>query len=461
MLKKFNIILERSKSARDTMSETLFTLPEDKTSPASPQGSGKVRLSKGERNQVGLIVASLDELLAADHRARIVWAMVELMNLSGFYQKVNAIEGEAGRPAIDPRLLVGVWLYATLEGIGSARELARLCEEHLAYRWLMGDLRVNYHTLADFRVDHEQELDDLLTQGVTVLMNEGLVQLDRTAQDGIRVRASAGLRSFKKADKLEQYYDEAKKRVEQLKAECQAEPSRGLRQQAAQERAARERAARLKQALEELPKIQAKQAKSHKKKADQKEPRSSSTDPEARFLQMPAGEIRPAFNGELCIDTESLIIAGVDLINEHDAGQMEPMLANLKAKYDRYPKDHLVDGGFATLTDLETAYQHQVTVYSPLPKPRRAQQDPTQARPADGAGVRAWRERMTTEAAKTIYKQRAATIEWANALARLRGFQQVGVRGLQKVRSILLWVALAHNLMQTQNLWRAKNQMAI
>jgi len=440
------------------MSDTLFPLPEAIPS-ENAHTISKARLEKGHRYQKEMIVASLDDMLPEDHRARIVWAMVEMMDLGKFYKRINAIEGEAGRPAIDPKMLVAVWLYATLEGVGKARELGRLCEEHIAYRWLMGDIRVNYHTLADFRVDYESELDELLAKGVAVLMKEGMVKLERTAQDGMRVRASAGAKSFRSKTKLEQYLEQARGQVEQLKQQDKEDIT--ARKRAAQERKVSEREARLREALRELDKIEAKKTKSHKKAEKEKGAQCSSTDPEARFLKMSTGEVRPAYNAELCIDTESRIIVGVNLVNEVDQGQMKPMLETLHTHYGQYSYEHLTDGGFVTIMDMEAAYQKGVTVYAPLPKPRRKGQDPTKARQEDGPGMREWRERMTTEEAKQKYKIRAATIEWANALARNRGFRQMVVRGIHKVRSVLLWFALAHNLMQTQNLLVMRQQRAI
>lgn len=439
------------------MNQPLFELPTAQEA-KKREGNGKARIQRGERQQVGMISTSLDELIGPEHRVRVVWEMVEEMEMERIYARIQSIEGEAGRPAIDPRLLVGVWLYATLEGVGSAREVARLCQEHIAYRWMMGGIEVNYHTLADFRVGYEQELDELLVKGVAVLMNEGLVKMDRTAQDGLRVRASAGAGSYKQKTKLEQCLEEAQKRVEELKQE---DGQKSAREQAAQKRAAEERAKRLKKAMQELEQIEKKRAKSHHKEAAEKEAKSSSTDPEARFMKMPAGEKRPAYNAELCIDTESRILVGVEVVNELDQGQMEPMLGQLKENYQQYPDEHLVDGGFATWKDIEAAHEHNVVVYAPLPKPNRAGQDPSQTRETDGPGVRAWRERMTTEEAKKIYRQRAATIEWANALARMRGFQQMLVRGIHKVRSILLWFALAHNLIQSRNLRRSRASEAM
>jgi transposase len=410
---------------------------------------GKARLEPGHRNQIEMRLASLDELLPPDHRARVVWEMVEMMDLTQFYARIGSVEGEAGRPAIDPQMLIGVWLYATLEGVGSARAVARLCEEHLAYRWLMGGIAVNYHTLADFRVGYEAELDDLLTKGVTALLEAGLVSLDQVAQDGLRVRAAAGGHSFRQRETLQAHLNQAEAYVQQLKQETsQDTESTSPRQQAARQRAAKERVDRLKKALQEIDTIEKQRRHSHKKKGTQKPAQCSETDPEARYLELPAGELRPAYNAQLSIDTASRIIVGTDLINLQDGGQMDPMVEQLAQKYDRTPREYLVDGSFASFDDLQAAHDKHVTVYAPLPKPRTEGADPAQVRPTDTPGVQAWRERMGMPEAKEIYKQRAATIEWANALARLHGFVQVRVRGLQKVHAVLLWMALAHNVMQ-------------
>jgi len=114
---------------------------------------------------------------------------------------------------------VARWLYATLEGVGSAR--ARLCEEHDAYRWMCGGVSVNYHTLADFRVEHLGYLNGVLTSSVAALLAEGLVTLTRVAQDGLRVRASAGAASFRRQERRQEYWAEATAQVEALRrASC-------------------------------------------------------------------------------------------------------------------------------------------------------------------------------------------------------------------------------------------------
>jgi transposase len=434
------------------MNETLFELPEP-SELAAPRPGGKPRLVRPNRAQVEMRLAALDDLLPAEHLVRVIWAMVEQLDLSAFYDQVQAVEGEPGRPMTDPAVMFGLWLYATAEGVGSARQLERLCGEHLAYQWLCGGVPVNYHSLADFRVAHEPELDALLTQHVAALMSEGLVSLERTAQDGIRVRASAGSGSFRRRARLEEYQAAAQARVAVLKEPAGPDaPIGSARQQAAQARAARERLARLNQALQELKQVEARKAKSHKPAAEQKEARASSTDPQARIMKLPDGGYQPAYNGQLAVDTASGVIVGVDVINQVDQGQMGPMVEQLQARYGQLPAEHLVDGGFLTFPDLEAVAAKGIAVYGPLPAPGRNSQAPTEPHASDGPGVREWRQRMQTAAAKVVYKLRSQTIEWANAGVRQRGLYQFRVRGLSKAKAVLLWLALIHNLLTSRRL---------
>lgn len=437
------------------MPETLFPLPEA-NDPLPEHGKGKPRVETANRQQVAMRYAALDDLLPEDHRARLVWAMVQSYDLSRFYARIEAVEGEAGRPAIDPRLLMAVWLYATLEGVISARELARLCEEHLAYQWLLGGVSVNYHTLADFRVDHEMELDDLLTRSVAALMSEGIISIEKTAQDGMRIRASAGASSFRRKPTLEECLRKAQAAVEQQKAmqEAGAGEERTPRQQGSQRRHVQERLERVKKALEEVEKVAAKRRKNRETRRKKRPARASTSDPEARVMKMADGGFRPAYNGQLTIDMDSRIIVGVEVSNVADPRLLEPMLEQIEERYEQLPPEHFVDGGFRSNPGIERAAEKGVAVFSPIPTRYSgiSQKRPEEILPTDGPGVRAWKERMQTQEAKEKYKQRAATVEWANALARNRGLYRLLVRGIRKARAVLLWYALAHNLLQSLNL---------
>ena len=419
---------------------------------------GTPRVLVPVRNQLELRPIDLEATLGPEHPARSVWAFVERLDLSTLYEAIGSRDGGGGRPAIDPRILVTLWLYATIDGVGSARAVARLCAQHDAYRWICGGVSVNHHTLSDFRVGQVEFLDALLGQGVAVLMHKGLVELNRVAQDGMRVRASAGAASFRRRSTLQDCLKAARTQVERLRQELGEDPGSCTRaQQAARERARQEREQRLDKALEELERLEKKKKKPKPKKPDETEEahakrteaRASSTDPEARVMKMADGGFRPAYNVQFCTDTETQVIVGVDVNNiGSDMGQLTPMLEQLEARYGQLPGEALVDGGYANTECIARAHARGVAVYAPVSKPKDPGRDPYAPRPTDSAGVAQWRERMGTEAAKQIYPERAATAECVNAIARQRGLQRFAVRGQRKVLAVALWYAVAHNLMR-------------
>jgi len=444
------------------MSDTLFPLPpagmdRDPSVPPIP------RVERPNRAQLELRPVDLDGLLPADHRARLVWDFVEGLDLSPLYAAIRAVEGSAGRPAIDPAILTALWLYATLEGVGSARALDRLCDQHDAYRWLAGGVSVNDHTLADFRVAHAEVVDTLLTRSVATLVAEGLVTLTRVAQDGVRVRASAGAASFRGRERLQHCLEEADAQVRALRQELDDDPAATSRRQAAaRRRAAQERVARVQHALAQLADVEAQLQKAKDSAARRRTARASVTDPEARVMKMADGGFRPAFNPQLAADTGSQIIVGVAVTNVgSDLGQLPPMVEQLRRRFGRPPDEVLVDGGFAGHEALDTLTAGGCVVYAPVPQPRKSNKDPAAPLrdphiplPDDSPAVAAWRQRMGTDAAKTLYKLRAATAECINAIARNRGLQQFRVRGVAKARAVVLWFALAHNLMRGSELRR-------
>jgi transposase len=418
------------------------------------------RVLTAQRNQIALRPVDLEATVGPDHPVRNVWAFVERLDLSALYAEIGSVEGAAGRPAIDPKILMALWLYATLDGVGSAREIERLTEVHDAYRWICGGVNVNHHTLSDFRCRPVDLLDQLLTDSVAVLMHKGLAKLERVAQDGMRVRASAGAGSFRRRLRLKFWQEQARAQVQALKGEIDADPNgANRRRRAAQKRAAEERQKRVEQALEQLAQVEKqKNKKAGAKKENETEeqykkrtePRASSTDPEARVMKMADGGFRPAYNVQLSTTTDRQIIVGVEVNNcGSDAGQLSPMLDQVEKRYQQCPAEWLADGGFASDADIEDAHSGGTTVYAPVRHPRNSSRDPYVPLPDDSEALAQWRQRMGSEAAKEIYKQRAATAECVNAIARGRGLTQFLVRGLNKVKAVVLWYALAHNLMRT------------
>jgi transposase len=420
--------------------------------------SGSPRLRVPQRDQVEMRFAALDQLLEADHPARIVWEAVCGLDLGPWLLEVKAVEGSVGRPATDPRLLVALWVYATLEGIGSGRELGRLCEKHLAYQWLCGGVTVNYHLLDDFRSQNGAAWDTLLTQIVASLLAADLVSMKRVAQDGMRVRAHAGSASFRRQGRLQSFLEEAREQVETLKRLADENPDElSQRQQAARERGRRERRQRLEQAQQDCAQLQRQrdaQAKISGQRA--KEARASTTDPEARVMQFADGGFRPGYNVQFSTDVDSSVIVGVAVVNAgSDSRQLPPMLDQLEERYQRVPQEALIDGGFATRETIEGADLRNCVVYAPVKDEKQlltAGENPYARKKRDSNAIAAWRERMGTAAARAIYGLRSQTAEWVNAQARNRGLRQMPVRGLTKCRIVATIYAITHNLFQAVKL---------
>lgn len=390
-------------------------------------------------------------MLPPEHPARSVWAFAEGLDLSPLLEKIAARPGRAGAPAFDPRVLLAVWLYATVEGVGSSRELEDLIQNHLAYRWLAGGLEIGYHTLSDFRTGHGAFLSRLLTETVATLMAAGVVSLTEVAQDGMRVRASAGASSFRRQPTLEKCLEEAGQQVTALENQTAEDVGAAARRsRAARERAAGDRAARVKEALSVLGELQKENA--DRTPSQRKEPeklRASTTDPAARKMKMPDGGYRPAFNAQFATTTLGGAIVGVAVTNEGtDANQMLPMLKQIEERFGTRPAEMLVDGGFAVLEAIDEAQSKGTKVYTPVrdaEKQTAAGKDPYARKKGDTDETAEWRARMNTPEAKATYKRRASTAEWVNAQVRNRNLHRVTVRGLAKAEAVLLWHAVAHN----------------
>jgi transposase len=412
------------------------------------------RLRTVDRQQV-IAAMPLENLLDSDHQARLVWDFCSGLDLAPLYDRIRSRAGGPGHPAIDPKICLALWLYATLEGVGSARALAWLCSNHNAFRWLAGGVGVNHHTLSDFRTANPDFLDGLLTHSVAVLREQDLVDLNRVAIDGMRVRACAGAASFRRRQTLEEHLEEAKDQVARLNEEMDDDPAAPSRRSAAaKERAARERQERLEEALKRLPELEAK-----KKPDERHQTRVSTTDPEARVMKMADGGYRPAMNVQYAAAVGSGVILAVRVLTTgSDMGQITPALDQIEERFGVRPKEGLADGGYAKHDDLEQAQAAGTTVYVPVPEPKDETRDRHEPLPQDSPVIAAWRQRMKTDAAKGIYKQRAQTIELVNAQARNHGLIRFLVRGKAKALAVALWQAIAHNVRQW---FRLRGELAV
>lgn len=415
------------------------------------------RLREPKRDQIELRAVDIESLIGEEHPVRVIWTYVESLDLSELENRIKARGETPGHPAISPRLLLALWLYATSNGVGSARALERLCNSHDVYRWLCGGVSVNYHTLADFRVGCADLLDRLLREHLAALSEAELVDLDTLVQDGVRIRASAGTSSFRREATLDQHLEKAQEVIEKLKHEVE----RGLdasnqRIRAARARAARERGERVKKAQAALAEI--KQKRKHLEEREKggngkkpKEARASTTDPEARVMKMADAGFRPAYNAQVASVAGEQIVVAVDVSNNgSDGGQMRPMLERLRSRLGQFPRRHLADGGFCSGEDIEWAHGQEIQVYCP-PKQCKEGTDPSLPRRGEGAGVVAWRARMGSDAGKAQFKIRTIC-ECIHARWRNWDLRQLTVRGMEKVRAVVLWYALANNILQGHRL---------
>lgn len=413
------------------------------------------RLRKAQRDQGEMFTESLDGRIEADHTVRTVWAFVEQMDLSVLLSQIKSVQGHQGRNSTDPRILLALWLYASIEGVGSARQLEQLCEDHRAYQWICGKVSVNYHTLSDFRTGQGKALDELLTRSIASLVHEGLVDVNTVAQDGMRIRASAGSSSFRRKGKLQEHLNDAKHHLETLKAEIEMTPAQlESRRRQAQLRAAQEKKTRLEQALEHVQQIA--QGREARQKGDGEKARASQTDPEARRMKMPDGGTRPAYNAQFATDTRTGVVVGVDATNAcNDARQLTPMVEEVRLNTGKRPEKMLVDGGYSNKKNVNWAAKNQIVLYTPVKEVKKqleAGKDPYAPHKGDSTAMIAFRQRMSQDESKEIYQKRGQTAEWVNAQARNRGLYMVNVRGKEKVRAVLVLMVLAHNLLQAEKL---------
>lgn len=423
----------------------------------TPNTSQTARVRRPERSQVQMLMYSWNQVLPQDHQARSVWNFVKSLNLEAFYAQIDVSHDSPGRPAIAPEILVALWLLATLDGIGSARELDRRCQTDIPYLWLLGDVKVNHHTLSDFRVQHAERLERLLVDTVAALVDRKIVPLDTIAQDGMRVRASAGSSSFRRRPTLEQLQQTAQEHLDRLKREAEDDGERqaaDARQQAAQKRAAEERKQRIEEALRQLELLS--QQREERKPGDGESTRVSTTDPEARKMKTANGGFDPAYNIQFATDATSRVIVGVYVTNHGtDGGELPPMLDQIHEDYGKRPRRALVDSAYATKESVTAAEVGGTEVISSIPRAEQLKKhgkDPHAKQKQDTPEYVAFRQRMKDPANQELYKTRPSVAEFPNAVCRNHNLRQFNVRGLLKTTGVALWHALAFNFERFLNL---------
>jgi transposase len=423
-----------------------------------------VRVIGPDRAQLRWEMVDLESQLPDDHRARVVWAFVQGMDLAELYDRIKARDDVAGRPATDPQVVLAVWLYATIEGIGSARAIDRLCQQHAAYRWLCGGAPINHDLLSEFRRECAAILDRLLSQSLTGLIAEKLVSLEELMIDGTKVRAHAGRGSMSKRKRLERIQKAVAERVAELKDELDkdpAEPERRRKQRALH--AAEERARRVERAhqkLTELVQEQAERAKTHATEEAQKgEPKVSVSDPEVRVMRLADGAVAPAWNVQVAT-AEGFIVAIDPTDRRKDSGLAPELVERVAERCGRAPQRLLADTTAMTQEDIVKLAERypEMTIYSP-PPPERAEitagglRKRRWKRRHEPVPVQAWRARMASDEGQEIYRRRKLT-ERAHGIIKNRGMFRFLVHGREKVRAVCVLHALALNLSWAHTLRR-------
>jgi len=311
--------------------------------PIPPEAKGAPRLERVNRQQMVWRTVDVERLIGEDHPARAISELVGRLDLSSFHQAIGAVEGVAGRPALDPQLLISLWIYAYSEGVSWAREISRLCEFDPAYQWLTGLQVINYHSLSDLRVGHQAALDELFTQVLGLLSAEGLVTLQRVMHDGTKIKACAGADTFRREEKIRAHSEMARQQVEAMGDPRNEELSQRVAK--ARERAAREKRQRLALAQQELEKLRQSKAGQEAKQ----EARVSETDPEARIMKQSDGGFAPSYNVQISTDAAQGIIVGVGVSQSaNDHGQLAPAMDKVEENMGRRPEQAVVDTGFTS-----------------------------------------------------------------------------------------------------------------
>lgn len=404
----------------------------------------QLRVKEPDRKQGVIRFEIPEDILPTTHAARVLWDVVRTLDLRKFLVRAKAVVGRKGRSTLSPSMKLTLWLYAISQGIGSAREIARLTRTDDAFRWIVGSLEVGHHTLSSFRVDHGEALDALMTDVLASLMHKGVLSLDLAAQDGMRVRAAATAPSFRSYGSLLQCRQQAALHVKAVLAQAD-DPELSTAQHSRRIAAALDFQRRVEEAISTVEELQ------ETRKPSANPPRASTTDAEARVMKMADGGFRPAYNVQLATAGSELggtrTIIGVQVTNVgSDMSAVTPMLDDIEQRVNALPKVLLADANHGSHDGIRDAAARGVELLVAIPEYSR---NPTSAHAATDEAIVAWRARMETEEAQKLYRARASLCELMNAhLRHHHGVDQFLVRGLKKVTCVVLLGAIASNLLQ-------------
>lgn len=429
--------------------------------------TANLKLKTSCRHQLEFQFRCLDDLVAEDHRVRLIWDFVSNMDLSACSDDIISLKGNAGRSSTDPKILLTLWIYTIIDGNSSARRLEELCDNHDVYKWICGGVSVNRTTLAEFRSKNPRKFDELLTTCIAVMVKNDLVSDSDFSQDGTRIKANAGCNTFHREDSLKELETKISQHIDSLrkeeKASLNAYENRKL---AKKERIALEKQQRVQDALRNLEearcaKINTSQTTGNKlTEAELTDVRASTTDPQVRKMKMGDGGFRLAYNVQFATGLDSRVIYGVDVVNTLDPGTAPRLMAIVHDRLQGLKlgkiKTWIADAAYSAKNDImKVANLFPECFYFAPPKPRKGI-DPKKPVKGDCEAIKKWREMIGSDQVKELYKRRCSTAEFSNMQVKNHDLTEFPVRGMSKVKGVAILHAISHNVMRFLDLIKKK-----
>lgn len=410
------------------------------------------------RDQMEMSIMCLDQLIPADHKAREIWDFVKKMDTDPCFRRIKSMLYSVGRPTTSPEVLFALWLYSIIDGNISARKLAELSEHHDAYKWIAGGVPVNRTTLAEFRSADPNMFNELLTNSLAVLANEGLIKEENMSQDGTRIKASAGNNTYRREKTLLEWQEQASNHIKSLQDELKKDPKSYENKKKLNEIVSlSKKKKKIDDAIEKLRKFREEKIRNNKKnhmkaptKKELEDIRVSTTDPEARRMKMGDNGYRIAYNIQFATGNKSRLIYGVDAVNTLDPGTLLPMMLQVHQRIDLLnlsaPSHWFADSAYSGKDDIEVSDLTFPNCIFYAPPKVNKKVDPATVRKYDTESVKKWRRRIECEEIKEKYKERPSSAEFSNAQVKNKGFREILVRGLKKVKGVAYLHAIANNI---------------
>lgn len=425
------------------------------------------KLKTASREQFEFRQSCLDQLVPDDHKVRLIWDFVSEMDLSICLEGISSFYGGRGRSAIDPKILLALWIYTIIDGNASARKLEELCLNHDVYKWICGGISISRTVLAEFRSINPRKFDELLTKCLAVMLKNNLISDVDFAQDGTRVKANAGFNSFRRENSLKDLESQMSEHIDLLRKEEKTAPNAYEKRKVSEKTMrAIEKKEKIKEALKNLEQYRCEKIENgtrNNNKPTQKElddVRASTTDPEVRKMKMGDSGYRLAYNIQFATGLDSRVIYGVDVVNTLDPGTAPRLMAQVKERLQSLKmseiKRWIADAAYSAKNDLITiANLFPNCLFFAPPKPHK-QIDPKKYLKNDHEAVIIWRNLIGSNQITELYKKRCSTAEFSNMHVKNQALTEFSVRGLVKVKGMAFLHAISMNISRAINFLQKK-----